>query len=45
LGLGLHVAKKLAEGMGLKLDVDSRAGYGSKFSLFADADLTKPTES
>jgi signal transduction histidine kinase len=45
LGLGLHVAKKLAEGMGLKLDVDSRAGYGSKFSLYADADLTKPAES
>jgi len=45
LGLGLHVAKKLAEGMGLKLDVDSRPGYGSKFSLYADANLTKPAES
>ena len=45
LGLGLHVAKKLAEGMGLKLDVDSRTGYGSKFSLYADANLTKSAES
>jgi signal transduction histidine kinase len=45
LGLGLHVAKKLAEGMGLKLDVDSRPGYGSKFSLYSDANLTKPAES
>jgi len=45
LGLGLHVAKKLAEGMGLKLDVDSRPGYGSKFSLYADANLTIPAES
>ena len=44
LGLGLHVAKKLAEGMDLTLDVESQAGYGSKFSLYADAHMKKPTE-
>lgn len=44
LGLGLHVAKKLAEGMALNLDVESKAGYGSKFSLTGDAYLKKPTE-
>ena len=44
LGLGLHVAKKLAEGMELKLEVESQAGFGSKFSLYADAQMKKPTE-
>ena len=44
LGLGLHVAQKLAEGMELKLEVESQAGYGSKFSLYADAYMKKPTE-
>ena len=44
LGLGLHVAKKLAEGMELKLEVESQAGFGSKFSLYADAQMKKPAE-
>ena len=44
LGLGLHVAKKLAEGMNLKLDVESKAEYGSKFSLYGNAYMKKPTE-
>jgi signal transduction histidine kinase len=43
LGLGLHVAQKLAEGMNLKLDVESKPGYGSKFSLYGHASL-KPLE-
>ena len=44
LGLGLHVSKKLAEGMDLILDVESQPGFGSKFSLYADAKMKKPTE-
>lgn len=44
LGLGLHVAKKMADGMDLKLEVESKAGYGSKFSLYGEAYLKKPTE-
>ena len=44
LGLGLHVAKKLAEGMDLNLDVESQPELGSKFSLYADAKMKKPTE-
>ena len=40
LGLGLNVAKKLADGMHLKLSVESKVGFGSKFSLFSDAVLT-----
>ena len=40
LGLGLHVARKLAEGMHLKLDVESKLGYGSKFSLYGNGFLT-----
>ena len=44
LGLGLHVSKKLAEGMGLVLDVESQPGFGSKFSLYADAQMKKPAE-
>lgn len=43
LGLGLHVAKKLADGMDLKLKVESKPGYGSKFSLYGDGFL-KPQE-
>lgn len=42
LGLGLHVARKLADGMGLVLDVESKPGFGSKFSLYADAHLKRP---
>ncbi|MBR1666828.1 MAG: HAMP domain-containing histidine kinase [Bacteroidaceae bacterium] len=37
LGLGLHVAQKLADGMGLVLDVTSKPECGSRFSLYADA--------
>lgn len=44
LGLGLHVAKKLAEGMGLTLEVESKVGFGSQFSLFADGMLKRPSE-
>jgi len=39
LGLGLHVARKLAEGMSLKLDVESKPGFGSKFSLYGNGFL------
>ena len=42
LGLGLHVAKKLADGMSLQLTVESKAGFGSRFSLLGDASLTRP---
>lgn len=44
LGLGLHVAKKLADGMGLRLDVESREGVGSKFSLYSDVTLKCVTD-
>ena len=44
LGLGLHVSKKLAEGMDLILDVESQPGFGSKFSLYADAYMKKGFE-
>lgn len=43
LGLGLHVAKKLADGMNLRLNVESKPGYGSKFSLYGEGFL-KPQE-
>ena len=39
LGLGLHVARKLAEGMDLKLDVERKPGFGSKFSLYGNGIL------
>lgn len=42
LGLGLNVAQKLADGMGLKLEVDSKEGMGSKFSVFAPAIVKRP---
>ena len=41
LGLGLNIAHKLAEGMNAKLEVDSREGYGSVFSLLMDASIKK----
>lgn len=40
LGLGLNVAQKLADGMGLTLGVESLEKFGSKFSLYADAEFT-----
>ena len=45
LGLGLHVAKKMADGMGLSFVVESKLGIGSKFSLFADARINRPGSS
>jgi len=39
LGLGLSVAQQLAEGMGVKITVDSKPGHGSKFSVIAKASL------
>ena len=42
LGLGLNVAKKMAEGMGLHLGVESQPDNGSKFSLLSDAELRSP---
>ena len=44
LGLGLNIAHKLAEGMNAKLEVDSREGYGSVFSLLMDATVKKSPE-
>ena len=41
LGLGLNVASKLAEGMGLELGLESKVGFGSKFSVIADADIRR----
>ena len=38
------LSKKLAEGMGLILDVESQPGFGSKFSLYADAYMKKGFE-
>lgn len=43
LGLGLHVAKKLADGMGFDIGVESKVDYGSKFSVISEAFL-KPKE-
>lgn len=43
LGLGLHVAKKLADGMGLNITVESKVGYGAQFSLISEAFL-KPLD-
>jgi signal transduction histidine kinase len=39
LGLGLHVAQKLADGMGLTLAVESKPGFGSRFSLYSDTHI------
>ena len=44
LGLGLNISHKLAEGMNARLEVDSREGYGSAFSLLMDATIKKETE-
>lgn len=41
LGLGLHVAKKMADGMGLRLTVESKVGFGARFSLVSDAELRR----
>lgn len=43
LGLGLNVAKKMADGMGMQLALESRVGFGSKFFLISDADLRHVT--
>ena len=39
LGLGLHVAKKMADGMKLELRVESKVGFGSRFSLVSPAEV------
>ena len=39
LGLGLSVAQQLADGMGIRITVDSKPGHGSKFSVIAKARL------
>ncbi len=44
LGLGLHVVKKMTDGMGLKIKLESKVGFGSRFSLFADGFLKKTEE-
>ena len=44
LGLGLHVAKKLAEGMGARIKVDSSTSFGSQFSLVLKAYLKNEDE-
>lgn len=41
LGLGLHVAQKMAKGMNLQFVVDSKVGIGSKFSLLLDASIRR----
>lgn len=41
LGLGLTVARKLAEGMGLKLNFESKEDFGSNVSLEGNAYLKK----
>jgi len=45
LGLGLNVADKLAEGMNAQLQVDSKEGYGSVFSLIIDATIKRDSPS
>ncbi len=42
LGLGLHVAQKLAEGMNITLHVDSKVGVGSRFSIISEGYLKGP---
>jgi signal transduction histidine kinase len=44
LGLGLHVVKKMAEGMDLRIKLESKVGFGSRFSVFADGFLKKTEE-
>jgi len=41
LGLGLNVARRLADGLNARLQVDSREDCGSAFSLFVKATLSK----
>lgn len=43
LGLGLHIVRKLAEGMRIRIVVDSKEGYGSRFSVFIPAYLHDAT--
>ncbi|MBQ9363665.1 MAG: HAMP domain-containing histidine kinase [Bacteroidaceae bacterium] len=44
LGLGLNIARRLADGMNARLQLDSREGFGSVFSLFIHAELRDPEE-
>lgn len=39
LGLGLNIARRMADGMNARLQVGSREGFGSTFSLFLHAEL------
>ncbi|MBQ9641757.1 MAG: HAMP domain-containing histidine kinase [Bacteroidaceae bacterium] len=41
LGLGLNIASRLADGMDAHLQVDSREGFGSTFSLLMQAEFKK----
>jgi CheY-like chemotaxis protein len=45
LGLGLSIVQRLVAAMGLTLELDSREGKGSRFSLLLPAGQAKPLES
>lgn len=44
LGLGLTVARKLADGMGVKLRFESKKGFGSNVALISNACLKRPED-
>ncbi|MBR2155139.1 MAG: HAMP domain-containing histidine kinase [Bacteroidaceae bacterium] len=44
LGLGLNIARRLADGMNARLQLGSREGFGSTLSLFIHAELRNQAE-
>ncbi|MDP3492054.1 MAG: ATP-binding protein [Hyphomonadaceae bacterium] len=42
LGLGLHVARRLAVAMGGDIELETRAGEGSRFTVRVEAPLSRP---
>lgn len=41
LGIGLNISRRLAEGLGCRIVLESKEGFGSRISIFVKAELRK----